>query len=88
MPLYCLGLCEAVISHAAVVPVARDREVQHVGRHHPVVDDVGALRRGAVDERARRATATTDACRGRAQSASPCRYATNAAADARARRLR
>ena len=28
---------------AAVVPVARDGEIQHVGPHHPVVDDVGAL---------------------------------------------
>ena len=50
MPLYCFGLCEAVISHAAVVAVARDGEVEHVGRDHPVVDDVRALRRGAVDE--------------------------------------
>ena len=37
--------------HAAVVAVARDREVEHVGRDHPVVHDVGALRRRAVDER-------------------------------------
>src|SRR6185503_15958873 len=35
---------------AAVVAVARDREVQHVGRDHPVVDNIGALRGGAVDE--------------------------------------
>ena len=38
---------------AAVVAVRRDREVEHVGRNHPVVDDVGALRGGAVDERGR-----------------------------------
>ena len=47
------GLCEAVICDAAVVAVARDGEVQHVGRDHPVVDDVGALRGRAVDERRR-----------------------------------
>ena len=45
MPLYCFGLCDAVICDAAVELVARDGEVQHVGRNHPVVDDVGALRR-------------------------------------------
>ena len=44
MPLYSFGLCDAVICDAAVVAVARDGEVQHVGAHHPVVDDVGALR--------------------------------------------
>ncbi|PYR10658.1 MAG: hypothetical protein DMF99_11315 [Acidobacteria bacterium] len=31
--------------------IARDGEVEHVGRNHAVVDDVGAARRGAVDER-------------------------------------
>ena len=39
------GLCEAVISTPPSWPIARDGEVQHVGRDHPVVDDVGALRR-------------------------------------------
>ena len=53
MPLYCLGLCDAVIWTPPSWPIARDREVQHVGRNHAVVDDVGALRRGAVDERRR-----------------------------------
>ena len=36
---------------AAVVPVARDGEVHHVGAHHAVVDDVGALLARALDER-------------------------------------
>ena len=35
---------------AAVELVADDREVQHVGGEHPVVDDVGALLARAVDE--------------------------------------
>ena len=44
MPLYCFGLCDAVICTPPSCPSRGDREVQHVGRHHPVVDDVGALR--------------------------------------------
>jgi len=32
------------------MPVARDGEVEHVGPHQTVIDDVGALRAGAVDE--------------------------------------
>ena len=46
MPLYCFGLCEAV-TDAPVVAVSGDGEVHHVGRNHPVVDDVGALLRRA-----------------------------------------
>ena len=38
---------------AAVVAVARDGVVEHVGAHHAVVDDVGALGAGALDERRR-----------------------------------
>ena len=49
MPLYCGGLCDAVICAPPSQALAGDGEIQHVGRHHPVVDDVGALR-----ERARR----------------------------------
>src|SRR3981081_985189 len=36
--------------HAAVMSVARDGEVEHVGGVHPVVDDVGALRGRSIDE--------------------------------------
>ena len=36
---------------AAFQSRAGDGEVHHVGRHHPVVDDVGALRSRALDER-------------------------------------
>ena len=35
---------------AAFEARAGDGEVHHVGRHHPVVDDVGALRARALDE--------------------------------------
>ena len=35
---------------AAGQVVRRDREVQQIGGNHPVVDDVGALARRAVDE--------------------------------------
>jgi hypothetical protein len=35
---------------AAVEAVARHRVIHHVGAHHPVVDDVGALGAGALDE--------------------------------------
>jgi hypothetical protein len=53
MPLYSLGLCDAVI---CAPPSWRsrataDREVHHVGAHHAVVDDVRPLAGGAVDER-------------------------------------
>ena len=47
------GLCDAVTCTPPSCSSARHGEVQHVGRDHPVVDDVGALRRGAVDERGR-----------------------------------
>ncbi len=53
MPLYCFGLCEAVTITPPSWPSAGDREVEHVGRDHAVVDDVGALRGRAVDERRR-----------------------------------
>ena len=53
MPLYCFGIVRRRDLHAAVVAVARDGEVEHVGRDHAVVHDVGALRRRAVDERGR-----------------------------------
>jgi hypothetical protein len=54
MPLYCLGVVRGRNLHAAFEPMGRDREVQHVGRDHTVVHDVGALRRHAVDERGRK----------------------------------
>ena len=50
-PLYCFGLCEAVICDAAVALIPRDGEVHHVGRNHAVVHDIGALQRRPVDER-------------------------------------
>jgi hypothetical protein len=37
--------------HAAVEVIRGDGEVQHVGRNHPVVDDVGAHRGRPIDER-------------------------------------
>ena len=46
-----LGVVRRGDLRAAVVAVARDGEVHHVGAHHAVVDDVGALRAGALDER-------------------------------------
>ena len=36
---------------AAFEPLAGHREVQHVGRHHPEVHDVAALRERPLDER-------------------------------------
>ena len=36
---------------AAVALIPRNGEVQHVGRNHPVVHDIGALQRRPVDER-------------------------------------
>ena len=51
MPLYSLRVVRGGDLRAAVEPVAHDREVHHVGGAHPVVDDVGALRAGALDER-------------------------------------
>ncbi len=49
---------------SAIVAIAGDGEVHHVGRHHAVVDDVRALLARAFDEGRRRPTATTAACRG------------------------
>ena len=36
---------------AAVQRIRDDREVEHVGAEHAVVDDIGALFAGALDER-------------------------------------
>ena len=36
---------------AAFEPLARDGEIQHVGRHHPEIHDVAALRERPLDER-------------------------------------
>ena len=40
-----------VVLDAAIMAVAGYREVEHVGRDHPVIDHVGALRGRAVDKR-------------------------------------
>ena len=45
MPLYCFGIVRRGDLDAAVEAVADDREVDHVGRLHAVVDDVAALAR-------------------------------------------
>ena len=66
--------------HAAVVPVGGDREVEHVGRNHAVVDDVGALRGRAVDERRGEAGEERRMSRPTAMRFAP-RYATKPRAD-------
>ena len=45
MPLYCFGIVRRGDLRAAVEAVAGDGEVEHVGGHQAVVDDVGALLR-------------------------------------------
>ena len=53
MPLYSFGIVRGGDLDAAVVPVPRDGEIEHVGAHHAVVDDVGPLAGRALDERRR-----------------------------------
>ena len=50
MPLYCLGLWDAVICAPPSKIVAGHRVVQDVGAQHAKVDDVCTLGEGAVDE--------------------------------------
>ena len=50
-PLYCLGLCEAVICAPPSSPSSTTAKYSMSVRHHAVVDDVGALLAHAFDER-------------------------------------
>ena len=63
MPLYCSGLCDAVICTPPSRPSLATAKYSMSVRDHAVVDDVGALRVRAVDERRGHAPATTAACR-------------------------
>ena len=53
IPVYSLGLCEAVTQIPPSSPSSVDGEVDHLRPDHPDVDDVGAGVRGPLDHRLR-----------------------------------